>query len=196
MSLGGCFNLVSDKSGQIARVTDATSQSHRQTRLMPAKGQVVSSPRGSSTGTASRNRSLNKNIVSNSGFSRSAPDRADNGLPQAAQVGAHACVAVGLAAIATGRARSTRVSTRDVHPTRPLLSQHDRAALVQSYDVERVLADIDADYGDRSVKLLRHGVLLVVGAPFQLRSAGQDHGRTIPLANLSAAGWLIRRKRV
>jgi hypothetical protein len=32
---------------------------------------------------------------------------------------------------------------------------------------------------------LRHGVLLVVGAPGQLRSlAGQEHGRTIPLASL------------
>jgi len=33
--------------------------------------------------------------------------------------------------------------------------------------------------------VLRHGVLLVFGAPCQLRLlAGQEHGRTIPLADL------------
>ena len=49
--------------------------------------------------------------------------------------------------------------------------------------MERVLADIDADDGNRAVEILRHGMLLVVGAPGQLRSlAGQEHGRTIPLA--------------
>ena len=34
--------------------------------------------------------------------------------------------------------------------TRPFLTQHDRAALIVADDVERVLADIDADHGDRS----------------------------------------------
>jgi hypothetical protein len=48
--------------------------------------------------------------------------------------------------------------------------------------VERVLADIDADHGDRGIGCLGHGVLLVFGAPCQLRLlAGQEHGRTIPL---------------
>src|SRR5262249_14892752 len=43
-----------------------------------------------------------------------------------------------------------------------------------------------ADHGNRSVKLLRHGVLLVFGAPCQLRLlAGPEHGRTIPLADMS-----------
>jgi hypothetical protein len=51
-------------------------------------------------------------------------------------------------------------------------------------DVKRVLADIDADHGDRGIGCLRHGVLLVFGAPCQLRLlAGQEHGRTIPLAD-------------
>src|SRR5712664_4375818 len=69
--------------------------------------------------------------------------------------------------------------------TRPLLPQHDRAARIVAHDVERVLADIDADHGDRSTGCLRHGVLLVFGAPCQLRSlAEQEHGRTIPLADL------------
>ena len=72
--------------------------------------------------------------------------------------------------------------------TRPLLTQHDRTALIEANDVERVLADIDADYGDCVVEFLRHGVLLVFGAPCQLRSlAGQEHGRTIPLAEIALA---------
>jgi hypothetical protein len=50
--------------------------------------------------------------------------------------------------------------------------------------VERVLTDINADYGDCGIELLRHGVLLVFGAPGQLKTlAGQEHGRTIPLAD-------------
>src|ERR1700694_6353936 len=66
---------------------------------------------------------------------------------------------------------------------RPLLPKHDRTALIVADNMERVLADIDADYGDCSVESLGHGVLLVLGAPCQLRSlAGQEHGRTIPLA--------------
>jgi hypothetical protein len=48
-------------------------------------------------------------------------------------------------------------------------------------NVERVLADIDANHGDCSVECLGHGVLLVLAAPFQrLTLAGQEHGRTIP----------------
>jgi hypothetical protein len=39
--------------------------------------------------------------------------------------------------------------------------------LSRPYDLKRVLADIDADHGDRSVEFLRHGVLLVFGAPCQ-----------------------------
>src|SRR5262245_13772083 len=51
--------------------------------------------------------------------------------------------------------------------------------------MERVLADIDAHNGDRRGDWLGHGVLLGFGAPCQLRSlAGQEHGRTIPLADL------------
>jgi hypothetical protein len=55
-----------------------------------------------------------------------------------------------------------------------------------AHDVERVLTDIDADYGDCGIEFLRHGVLLVFGAPGQLKTlAGQEHGRTIPLADIS-----------
>src|SRR5450631_2529582 len=67
--------------------------------------------------------------------------------------------------------------------TRPLLTQHNRAAFILAYDMERVLADIDAD--DGSLGCLRHGVLLVFGAPCQHETlAGQEHGRTIPLADI------------
>jgi hypothetical protein len=52
--------------------------------------------------------------------------------------------------------------------TRPFLAQHDGAMLIVTYDVERVLANIDANHGDCSVRYLGHGVLLVFGAPSQL----------------------------
>src|ERR1017187_10193788 len=43
--------------------------------------------------------------------------------------------------------------------------------------------------GDCGIELLRHGVLLVFGAPGQLKPlAGQEHGRTIPLADISIRG--------
>src|ERR1700691_6504660 len=70
--------------------------------------------------------------------------------------------------------------------TRPLLPQHDRPALIKANNVERVLTNIDAHYDDHGVQYLRHGVLLVFGAYCQLRSlAGQEHGRTIPLAEVA-----------
>src|SRR6266536_1156526 len=54
-----------------------------------------------------------------------------------------------------------------------------------THDVERVLADINADHGDRCVEFLRHGVLLVLSAPSELLVlAGPEHGRTIPLTDL------------
>src|ERR1700751_5995411 len=69
--------------------------------------------------------------------------------------------------------------------TRPFLPKHDRTTPIVSHDVERVLANIDADHGDFAVGLLRHGVLLVFAAPGQLLSlAGREHGRTIPLPDL------------
>ena len=71
------------------------------------------------------------------------------------------------------------------------LPQHDGAARIVAHDVERVLAYIDADHGDRGFGYLRHGVLL--GAPCQLRLlAGQEHGRTIPLADLGDLQHLVR----
>ena len=44
--------------------------------------------------------------------------------------------------------------------TRPLLPQHDRSALIEADDVERVLTDVDPDYADRLSCCRKHGVLL------------------------------------
>jgi hypothetical protein len=52
--------------------------------------------------------------------------------------------------------------------------------------MERVLADIDADDGDYLMNCLRHGVLLVFGAPLPAYLlTGQEHGRTIPLTDIA-----------
>ena len=63
---------------------------------------------------------------------------------------------------------------------RPLLSQHNAAALIQTYDLERVLADIETDNGDRAVEIVGYAVLLVLGAPCQIRGwQGRSTARLI-----------------
>jgi hypothetical protein len=69
--------------------------------------------------------------------------------------------------------------------TRPLLPQHNRTALIVADNMKRVLADIDANYGDCSLCCCRHGVLLVLAPLASLSLAGQEHGRTIPLPDVS-----------
>src|SRR5258706_1392208 len=67
---------------------------------------------------------------------------------------------------------------------RPLLAKDDRAAAIMADHVERVLADVDADYGDLGACCLGHGRAPVDAAPAQRRSlAGQEAGRAIPLAD-------------
>ena len=71
--------------------------------------------------------------------------------------------------------------------------------------MERILADIDADHGDRDIEFLRHGLLLVFGAPGQLTADGAgarpdhpisghcDHrtyGFCFPLPSLTFRQWL------
>jgi hypothetical protein len=64
--------------------------------------------------------------------------------------------------------------------TRPFLPQYDRTTLIVRHDVERVLANIDADHSDCAIGSLRHGVLLVFAAPTHiLLLAELEHGRTI-----------------
>src|SRR2546423_15598733 len=66
---------------------------------------------------------------------------------------------------------------------RPLLPQHDCATTIEPNDVERVLTDINADYGNRTLCCRSHGMLLVLAPLASLSLAGQEHGRTIPLAD-------------
>jgi hypothetical protein len=69
--------------------------------------------------------------------------------------------------------------------TRPLLAQHQGSTPILADDVERILADIDADHGDFAVESLGHGVLLVFAASRQLGvPAGLEHGRIIPFSDI------------
>src|SRR6266478_6245615 len=86
--------------------------------------------------------------------------------------------------IRQGGILASRAST---WPRRPLLPQHDGAARIVAHDVERVLADIDADHGDRDIGCLRHGVLLVFGAPCPASLAGGAGAR--PDHPISGCWW-------
>jgi hypothetical protein len=68
--------------------------------------------------------------------------------------------------------------------TRPPLPQHNGAALIQANDVKRILPDIDADYGDRSLLCLSHGVLLVFGDPPSLIAGGAGARPDHPISGL------------
>jgi len=58
-----------------------------------------------------------------------------------------------------------------------LLPQHDCATTIVPNDVERILTDINADYGNRTLCCRSHGVLLVLAPLASLSLAGQEHGR-------------------
>ena len=72
--------------------------------------------------------------------------------------------------------------------TRPLLAQHDRNAIIKANDMKRVLANIDADHGNRCCR--RHGVLLISAAPGQLIASGAGARPDHPFADIghSAVG--------
>ena len=54
--------------------------------------------------------------------------------------------------------------------------------------MERVLPNIDTNYGDRILCCCSGHCVLLVWAPLaSLSLAGQEHGRTIPLADMSSA---------
>src|SRR5216684_5535346 len=83
---------------------------------------------------------------------------------------------------------ASRVST---WPRDSFLPQHDRSALIETHNVERVLADIDANHRDRSIEFLRHGVLLALVAPMPALLAGgagarPDHSIT----GLRGTSWI------
>jgi hypothetical protein len=68
------------------------------------------------------------------------------------------------------------------------LPQHNLPACVLTDNVEGVFADVDANNDNSGIDLLGHDVLLVFGAPCQLPSlTGREHGRTIPLADITSA---------
>jgi hypothetical protein len=61
------------------------------------------------------------------------------------------------------------------------LTQHDGTTLIVTDNMERVLADIDANHGNCGVECLRHSVLLVFGAPSQHSIAGGDRSTAGPV---------------
>src|SRR5580700_2519780 len=64
--------------------------------------------------------------------------------------------------------------------TRPLLSQHDRTAIIQGYNVERVLSNIDANDGDRILCCCcGHSVLLVAHTGPAFMSASTPTSRDV-----------------
>src|SRR5437016_14451141 len=66
-------------------------------------------------------------------------------------------------------------ATDALEPVGTLLPQHNGTAVIETHNVERVLADIDTNHGNRGADLLRHAVLLDFGAPGKLRlPAGQE----------------------
>jgi hypothetical protein len=68
--------------------------------------------------------------------------------------------------------------------TRRLLPQNHGTTLVVAYNVERVLADIDADHGDCALELLGQGTLLLLRPfPSILSLLGRENGRTTPSAD-------------
>jgi hypothetical protein len=69
--------------------------------------------------------------------------------------------------------------------TRPLLAQRQGSTPILADDVERILADINADHSDFAVEFLGHGVLLCLRCPLASlagwqgwSTAGPSHSRT------------------
>src|SRR5215472_18435539 len=67
------------------------------------------------------------------------------------------------------------------------MPERDCPTSIQADDVKSVLADIDTDRGDHTLQDLGHDLLLSFGASCQPTGRqGQEHGRTIPLADFGA----------
>jgi hypothetical protein len=69
---------------------------------------------------------------------------------------------------------------------RPFLAQHDCTAIIEPDDVERVLANINADYRNRNLCVAGMACSLVWAPLTSLSLVGQEHGRTIPLTDIEA----------
>ena len=63
--------------------------------------------------------------------------------------------------------------------------QHDGAACIVAHDVEPILGDIDSDHGDRGVWHMATSLSLAPLASLSL--AGQEHGRTISLVDVTVS---------
>src|SRR5262249_53778480 len=61
--------------------------------------------------------------------------------------------------------------------TRPLLPQHQGSTAILADQMERVLADIDADDGDFTIEFLGHGVLLCPRCPSPAWPTGRAGAR-------------------
>src|SRR3954471_22673174 len=61
--------------------------------------------------------------------------------------------------------------------TRPLLSQHQGSTAILADQMERVLADIDADDGDFATVFLGHGVLRCLRCPSPAWTTGRAGAR-------------------
>src|SRR4051812_27107670 len=61
--------------------------------------------------------------------------------------------------------------------TRPLLSQHQGSTAILANQMERVLADIDADDGDFATVFLGHGVLRCLRCPSPAWTTGRAGAR-------------------
>src|SRR5260221_12039832 len=70
---------------------------------------------------------------------------------------------------------------------RPFLPQHDGTALVLANDVERVLADIDADYGGRKGGFFFDGRLRLFLRPLPTFPTGWAGSRTAHLSRRQGA---------
>ena len=64
------------------------------------------------------------------------------------------------------------------------MAQHNGAAIIEADDVERVLTDINADYGNRSRRCRRHAPR--PGAPGQLIAGGAGARPDHPISGHSA----------
>src|SRR6516164_6248671 len=79
--------------------------------------------------------------------------------------------------------------------TRPLLPQHQGSTAILADQMERVLADIDADDGDFATEFLGHGVLLCLRCPSPVWPTGRagarpDHPISGSGACIAAVYWI------
>jgi len=84
---------------------------------------------------------------------------------------------------------AARVEKQARHIFKSFMQGHDVPRASRPTTWNEFLPIINADDRDCSAEILKHGVLLVFGAPGQLRLlAGQEHGRTIPLPEINKGG--------